>query len=96
MNNKYKVSDLAKDFGLTSKDISALVLELTGAEKKSGATLNEQEIGLVFDALTKRNEVKSFDDYFAAGAQTRAEAAKKRQDAKDKKLADQMAILEQL
>jgi len=96
MNNKYKVSDLAKDFGLTSKDISALVLELTGAEKKSGATLNEHEIGLVFDALTKRNEVKSFDDYFAAGAQTRAAAAKKRQDAKDKKLADQMAILEQL
>ena len=56
MTNKYKISDLAKDFGLTSKDISALVLELTGAEKKSGATLNEHEIGLVFDALTKRND----------------------------------------
>ena len=24
MNNKYKVSDLAKDFGITAKEISAL------------------------------------------------------------------------
>ena len=96
MNNKYKVSDMAKDFGLTSKDITALVLELTGAEKKSGATLNEHEIGLVFDALTKKHAVKSFDEYFATGADTRAAAAKKRQDEKDKKLAEQMAILEQL
>lgn len=96
MNNKYKVSDLAKDFGLASKEITALVLELTGAEKKSGATLNEKEIGLVFDALTRKNAVKNLNDYFAVGENARAAEAKKRQDAKDKKLADQMAILEQL
>ncbi|MCQ2448740.1 MAG: translation initiation factor IF-2 [Clostridia bacterium] len=96
MNNKYKISELAKDFGLASKEISQLVLELTGAEKKSGAALNEEEIGIVFDALTKRHAVKSFDEYFATGAKVRADAAKKRQDEKDKKLADQMAILEQL
>ena len=96
MNNKYKVSDLAKDLGLTSKDISALVQKLTGAEKKSGATLNEKEIGMVFDAVTRENSVENFDAYFATGAAARAAADKKRKDAKDKKLADQMAILEQL
>ena len=96
MTNKYKVSELAKDFGIPSKEVSALVLELTGAEKKSGASLNEAEIMVVFDALTKKHAVKSFEDYFATGAEAREQAAKKRQDAKDKKLADQMAILEQL
>ena len=96
MTNKYKVSELAKDFGMPSKEITALMLELTGADKKSGAALNEEEIGLVFDALTRRHAVKSFDAYFATGAEAREQAAKKRQDEKDKKLADQMAILEQL
>ena len=96
MTNKYKISDLAKDFNKSSKDIIALVLSLTGEEKKSSTTLGEEEIALVFDAITKANEVKSFKDYFATGEAAREEAKKKRQDAKDKKLAEQMAILEQL
>ena len=96
MINRYKISDLAKDFGMSSKDIIALVNSLTGEEKKSSAVLIENEIAMVFDALTKQNAVKSFDAYFAMGAESRAAAAKKRQDEKDKKLAEQMAILEQL
>ena len=96
MTNKYKVSDIAKDFGVASKEITALMLEATGEEKKSGASLNEKEIGIFFDFITKKNSVKSFDNYFATGAAAREEAAKARQSEKDKKLADQMAILEQL
>lgn len=96
MINKYKISDLAKDFNISSKDIIALVASLTGEEKKSSTMLIEPEIAMVFDALTKKYAVKSFDDYFATGAASRAAAAKLRQDEKDKKLAEQMAILEQL
>ena len=96
MINRYKISDLAKDFNMSSKDIIALVNSLTGEEKKSSAVLIENEIAMVFDALTKQNAVKSFGEYFATGAESRAAAAKKRQDEKDKKLAEQMAILEQL
>lgn len=96
MTNKYKISEIAKDFGVSSKDITALIAELTGEEKKAGASLNEGEIGLFFDLLTKKHSVKSFDEYFATGAELRAKEAKDRQDKKDKKLAEQMAILEQL
>ncbi len=96
MINRYKISDLAKDFNMTSKELIAFVSTLTGEEKKSSTVLIENEIAMVFDALTKKNAVKSFDDYFATGAEVRAAAAKKKQDEKDKKLAEQMAILEQL
>ena len=96
MINRYKISDLAKDFSIPSKEIIALVASLTGEEKKSSAVLIENEIALVFDALTKQNAVKSFDAYFATGAEIRAAQAKKKQDEKDRKLAEQMAILEQL
>ena len=49
MNNKYKVSDLAKDFGVSSKEITAIVMDAIGEEKKSGASLNENEIGIFFE-----------------------------------------------
>ena len=96
MTNKYKISDLAKDFNLKSKDIIDLVTKLTGSEKKSSATLDEKEIGLVFDSLTKSHSVKSFDGYFAMGEESSNLAKQKREEEKNKKLAEQMAILEQL
>ena len=96
MISRYKISDLAKDFNIPSKDVIALVSTLTGEEKKSSTVLIENEIAMVFDALTKKHSVKSFDEYFATGAENRAAAAKKKQDEKDRKLAEQMAILEQL
>lgn len=96
MTNKYKVSDLAKDFKVSSKDIIEIVAEKTGAVKKSGASLDETEISLVFNTLLERGEVKSFADYFATGAESRAAAKKAREEEKNKKLAEQMAILEQL
>ena len=96
MTNKYKISELAKDFNMKSKDIVTLVTEITGTEKKSGATLNEEEIGLVFLALTKKNQVKSFDEYFAMGAESREKAKKAREEEKNKKFAEQAAILAQL
>ncbi|MBQ9965558.1 MAG: translation initiation factor IF-2 [Clostridia bacterium] len=96
MTNKYKISDLAKDFSMVSKELAALVSNALGVEKKSSASLNEEEIGIVFDAITKANTVKSFKEYFAMGDAKRQEAAKKREDDKNKMLAEQMAILEQL
>ena len=96
MTNKYKLSDLAKDFGVKSKDIIDIISSLTGNEKKSGATLDETEIALVFNKLTLDNQVKSFDAYFATGNDAREKAKQDREDKKNKKLAEQMAILEQL
>ena len=96
MTNKYKISDFAKDFGMPSKEVITIIKDLTGEEKKSGAALNETETALLFDFITKQNSVKTFKEYFATGEEKRAEDAKRRKEERDKKLADQMAILEQL
>ena len=93
---KYKVSDIAKDFNVSAKEISAIFEKQTGEAKKSANTLNEAELNLIFETMTKENQVKSFDDYFKTGENARKAAAEKRQSEKDKKLAEQMAILEQL
>lgn len=96
MTNKYKISEFAKDFGITSKEVITFVKDITGEEKKSGAALNETETALLFDFITKQNSVKDFKEYFATGEEKRIEDAKRRKEERDKKLADQMAILEQL
>ena len=92
---KYKIHELSKDFNISSKDIIALLKEKLGVDKKSQTSLEDTELDLIFDYITKQNEVKSFDEYFAAGERAREERAKERKAEKDRKLAEQMAILEQ-
>ena len=96
MTNKYKVSDLAKDFGISSKEAAVLATEFLGSEKKTSNTLNEAEIGIFFDKITQKNAVKSFNAYFETGAEAREKAKKEREEKKNQKFLEQMAILEQL
>ena len=96
MMEKYKINTAAADFKMTAKALAAVISAYTGTEKKSGATLTEQEVNILFDALTKEHEVKNFDEYFETGKAAREAQEKEKKAAKDKKLADQMAIFEQL
>ncbi len=96
MVEKIKLSALAADFKMVSKDLTAIIKEYTGTEKKSGASLLPEEQNIVFDALTTKNQVKSFKDYFATGEKARAAEEEARKADKERKLAEQMAIFEQL
>ncbi len=93
---KIKISDLAKDLAWSNKELITFISDKMGVEKKSGASLEETEFDVLFELITKENEVKSFDAYFALGADAREKHAAERKAEKDKKLADQMAILAQL
>ncbi len=93
---KIKISDLAKDLNMSSKDLVAFIEKCTGSEKKTAGSIEDSEFNIIMDKLTAKNAVKSFDDYFATGAEAQEKMAAQRQAVKDKKLADQMAILEQL
>jgi len=72
--SKYKVSDIAKDFGVSSKDIAAILAPLGGEAKKSSNALEENELDFIFNKLTTDNSVESFDAYFAAGNEAREKA----------------------
>ena len=96
MMEKYKINAAAADFGMNVKEISALLKDTAGIDKKSGASLTPEETNILFAVLTKKTEVKSFDDYFATGKTAREEVEKAKKAKKDQNLAAQMAILEQL
>ena len=49
--NKNKVSSLAKDFGMQSKDIIAILKDYTEAPKGHSQVLSDRELSIVFDYL---------------------------------------------
>ncbi len=77
---KYKLSDLAKDFNIDSKEIIALLAKQYDDAKKTGSTLNEEELNYVFEQLTTIHAVKTLDAYFAEG--TKREEKKAEREAK--------------
>ncbi len=93
---KYKVSDVAKDFGMASKEIIALLKEHFDEPKKTASALNEGELDVIFEVLTQQHASENFEAYFEMGAKAREVAAAARQAEKEQKLAEQQAILEQL
>ena len=55
--NKNKVSDLAKDFGMASKDILSVLSAYEDGSKKPSQVLSADEINLIFEHLTQKNQV---------------------------------------
>ena len=82
--SKYKVSDIAKDFGMSSKDIAAILAPLGGEAKKSSNALEDSELDFLFNKITAQNSVESFDAYFAAGNEARQKAKNAKKAEQDK------------
>ena len=55
--NKYKVNELAKDFGMQTKQIIEILGKHFSTQKKSGQNLDEKELNYVFEYLTQTNQV---------------------------------------
>lgn len=98
---KIKVSDLAKDFGKTNKELIELLGEYCdGPAKKANTVLTDQELNIAFDLITQRNSVENFDTYFATKKKEEKKAAPKKKpaekktDSKSKKHESQAAILQ--
>ena len=64
---KYKVTDIAKDFGISTKKVIETFAELTGETRKTGATFEENEVNALLEALTRENAVKDLGEYLASG-----------------------------
>ena len=56
--NKNKVSDMAKDFGMASKDILSVLSTYEDGSKKPSQVLSADEVNLIFEHLTQKHQVK--------------------------------------
>ena len=93
--DKYRVHEVAKDFGINSKRILEILDGNSAEPRKHMTALEDAELDLIFDTITRENEVESFDAYFAAGEREKAEkkaAAEKPQEPKAEKAEEKPLI----
>ena len=88
-NSLLKVNQLAKDLNMKSKDVLA-VLEGKGISAKTQKPMEPEEFDLLFDALTKSNQITNIEDYldgvtYIPSAKKAAGAAKPKEGAEEKK-----------
>jgi len=58
---KYRVRDVAKDFEVTAKVITEILTQYATAPKSNMQSLSDEELNIIFDVLTTRHQVESFE-----------------------------------
>ncbi|HJB76565.1 translation initiation factor IF-2 [Oscillibacter valericigenes] len=62
---KYRVHEVAKDFGLPTKTITEILTKYAETPKNHMQALTDQELSLIFEYLTQHNQVSSIQTIFA-------------------------------
>ena len=65
MSIKYRLKEVAADFGLTTKDISAVMEKFFEKPKSNTQVLTDEELNVVFDYITQTNQIDSLEVVFA-------------------------------
>ena len=73
MDKKYRVNELAKDLNIPVSEITDVVQEYFGVQKKSQASLSEDELSVVLEKYSQSNQVKNFNSYFASANKPKTE-----------------------
>ncbi len=84
IGNKYRVHEVAKDFGLPTKQITEILTEYAQTPKNHMQVLEDHELSLIFEYLTQHNPVSGIQVIFAEGMKPAAE--KKAEPAPEKKV----------
>ena len=94
---KYKVNEVAKDFAQDTKALIEVLKEKFPERAfKNTTTLEEVELNYVFDYLTQKHSVKSFDEYFALGEKAQEKRRAEKDEKKQARLKEQELLAAQL
>ena len=85
MDFKYKIADVAKEFGVPAKKVIETVTGVTGEAYKTGGTFEEKELNVLLETLTRENAEASLDAYLASGKEEAKPAPKPEQKPEPKK-----------
>ncbi|MGO5050093.1 translation initiation factor IF-2 [Dysosmobacter sp. Sow4_B12] len=74
---KYRVHEVAKDFGLPTKAITEILTKYVAAPKNHMQVLSDHELSVIFDYLTQHNQVANIQVIYADAYQEKAKEAPK-------------------
>ena len=82
---KYRVKEVAADFGVAPKVIAEVVGKFFEKPKSNTQVLTDDELNVVFDYMTQTNQIESLEVVFAMQAQPKQEEAPAAEPAKEEK-----------
>ena len=88
---KYRIKEVAADFGMQPKEIAAIVEKYFEKPKSNTQVLEDDQLNVIFDYLTQRNQIDSVEQVFAAAFAAKAEAEKKAEEERRAKEAEAAA-----
>ena len=77
---KYRVHEVAKDFGLPTKTITEILTKYVSAPKNHMQVLTDRDLSVIFDYLTQNNQISSIQDIFADAYQDQTEQPAKKEE----------------
>ena len=74
---KYRVHEVAKDFGLPTKTVTEILTKYVAAPKNHMQVLSDHELSVIFDYLTQHNQVANIQVIYADAYQEKAKETPK-------------------
>ena len=65
---KYRVKEVAADFGITPKEVSEIIGKFGEKPKSNTQVLTDVELNCVFDYMTRNHQISSIEQVFATAA----------------------------
>ncbi len=69
---KYRVKEVAADFGVTPKDIAEIVGKYFEKPRSNTQVLTDEQLNVVFDAITQKHQIASLEQVFAVALQAKS------------------------
>ena len=73
---KYRLKEVATDFGVTPKEIAQIIGQYFEKPKSNSQVLTDDELNVLFDVITKNNQIDSLEKVFAVQPAPKAEEPK--------------------
>ena len=72
LENKYRVHEVAKDFGVGNKEVTDILTQYAKTPKNHMQVLDEHELSLIFEVMTQDNQVTALEETLQNQQQVRS------------------------
>ena len=72
LENKYRVHEVAKDFGVGNKEVTDILSQYAKTPKNHMQVLDEHELSLIFEVMTQDNQVQALEETLQSQQQIRS------------------------
>ena len=87
LDNKYRVHEVAKDFGVSTREITEILTKYRTEPKNHMQVLDDADLSVIFEYMTQHHQVKNMESLLGAQQSERKEQPAAKQEEKPAEIA---------